>query len=86
MRAYREMEIRGILDTQQGTGTFIAEQKAAAPKEERQRQLAQLAGEFISRAGLLGLTLEELLQALRGMSQESEARKTETKAETRRKS
>ena len=27
MRAYREMEIRGILDTQQGAGTFIAEQK-----------------------------------------------------------
>ncbi len=26
MRAYREMEIRGILDTQQGTGTFVAQQ------------------------------------------------------------
>src|SRR6202789_3573262 len=23
-RAYREMELRGILDTQQGTGTFVA--------------------------------------------------------------
>ena len=52
MRAYREMEIRGILDTQQGTGTFIAEQKGASAKEERERQLAQLAGEFVSRAGL----------------------------------
>src|ERR1700728_1114558 len=51
MRAYREMEIRGILDTQQGAGTFIAEQQAAVPKEERERQLAQLAGEFVSRAG-----------------------------------
>jgi GntR family transcriptional regulator len=86
MRAYREMEIRGILDTQQGAGTFIAEQKTAAPKEERERQLAQLVGEFISRAGLLGLTLEELMQALRGMSREPEARKAETRAETRRKS
>jgi GntR family transcriptional regulator len=86
MRAYREMEIRGILDTQQGAGTFIAEQKTAAPKEERERQLAQLVGEFISRAGLLGLTLEELMQALRGRSREPEARKAETRAETRRKS
>lgn len=82
MRAYREMEIRGILDTQQGAGTFIAEQKAPAPKEERKRQLAQLAGEFVSRAGLLGLTVEELMQALRDMSQERDGRK----AETRRKS
>jgi GntR family transcriptional regulator len=82
MRAYREMEIRGILDTQQGSGTFIAEQRASIPKEERERQLAQLAGEFISRAGLLGLTLEEVIQALRNMLREPEARK----AETRRKS
>jgi len=86
MRAYREMEIRGILDTQQGAGTFIAEQRASIPKEERQRQLAQLVGEFISRAGLLGLTLEELMQALRDMSREPDVRKVETRAETRRKS
>ena len=82
MRAYREMEIRGILDTQQGAGTFIAEQKGPPPKEERERQLAQLAGEFVARAGLLGLTVEELVRALRGMSQEPDGRK----AESRRKS
>jgi GntR family transcriptional regulator len=79
MRAYREMEIRGILDTQQGAGTFIAEQRTAPSKEERERQLAQLAGEFISRAGLLGLTLEELMQALKDMSPGPEGRKTETR-------
>ncbi len=27
LRAYRELEIRGVLDTQQGTGTFIADRK-----------------------------------------------------------
>ncbi len=31
MRAYREMEIRRILDTQQGAGTFVAEPAAEAP-------------------------------------------------------
>ncbi|MGB9030299.1 MAG: GntR family transcriptional regulator [Acidobacteriaceae bacterium] len=82
MRAYREMEIRGILDTQQGAGTFIAEQKGPAPKEERERQLAQLAGEFVSRAGMLGLTVEQLMQALREISPERDSRK----AESRRKS
>ena len=27
VRAYRELEIRGVLETQQGTGTFISQQK-----------------------------------------------------------
>ena len=27
VRAYRELEIRGVLETQQGTGTFISHQK-----------------------------------------------------------
>ena len=75
LRAYREMEIRGILDTQQGAGTFIAEQKSPAPPEERQRQLAQLAGEFIARAGSLGLTLAELLDHLHALEQGTEARR-----------
>lgn len=75
MRAYREMEIRGILDTQQGAGTFIAEQQAPAPKEERERQLAQLAGEFAARAGSLGFTLPELMQSLRDLTQQPEGRR-----------
>lgn len=70
MRAYREMEIRGILDTQQGAGTFVAEQASAAPQEERERQLAQLAGELVSRAGSLGFTLEELIETLRDLQQD----------------
>src|SRR5208282_6285130 len=51
LRAYREMEIRGLLDTQQGTGTFIADKKVEFSKLERERQLQQLVGEFVSRAG-----------------------------------
>ena len=30
VRAYRELEIRGVLETQQGTGTFIAQRKVTA--------------------------------------------------------
>src|SRR5512135_2832050 len=54
MRAYREMEIRGVLETQQGTGTFISHQKVKRDEVERQRQLNQLVTEFISRAGAAG--------------------------------
>jgi GntR family transcriptional regulator len=75
MRAYREMEIRGILDTQQGAGTFIAEQPAPAPKEERERQLVQLTDEFVARGGLLGFTLADLQQRLRAMEEEAGTRR-----------
>jgi GntR family transcriptional regulator len=75
LRAYREMEIRGILDTQQGTGTFIADKQVEPPPEERERQLAQLAGEFVSRAGAAGLTVGELIEALRQLSNEGQPRR-----------
>jgi GntR family transcriptional regulator len=64
IRAYRELEIRGIIDTQQGTGTFISEDNPTPDKAERQRMLAQLAGECAARAGAAGFTLEELIQQL----------------------
>ena len=68
VRAYRELEIRGVLETQQGTGTFISQQKVKHDEVERQRQLAQLVGEFVSRAGAAGFTLEELQEHLHDRS------------------
>jgi GntR family transcriptional regulator len=64
MRAYRELEIRGILETQQGTGTFISRQKPKRPDAERQRQLSQLVSDFLSRAGAAGFSVEELLEQI----------------------
>lgn len=75
MRAYREMEIRGILDTQQGAGTFIAEQKSAAPPEERERQLAQLVEDLMARAGSLGFSLAELMERLQQIERGTETRR-----------
>jgi GntR family transcriptional regulator len=72
-RAYREMEIRGILDTQQGMGTFVAERLldiAAGSDVERKRQLNQLITEFVSRAGAAGFTVHELIEALHDLSPE----------------
>src|SRR5271166_6513922 len=68
VRAYRELEIRGALETQQGTGTFISRQKVKRDDVERQRQLNQLVSEFVSRAGAAGFTIEELLEQLNDRS------------------
>ena len=75
LRAYREMEIRGLLDTQQGTGTFIADKKVEFSKLERERQLQQLIGEFVSRAGSSGFTLKQMIAALQELSPEAESRR-----------
>jgi GntR family transcriptional regulator len=64
VRAYRELEIRGVLETQQGTGTFISQQKVKHDEVERRRQLSQLVSEFVSRAGAAGFTIEELQEQL----------------------
>jgi len=64
VRAYRELEIRGVLDTQQGTGTFISYEPVKQDAVERQRQLNQIVSEFVARAGAAGFTLDELLEQL----------------------
>jgi len=63
-RAYRELEIRGVLDSQQGMGTFVARQKVKRDELERRRQLQQMVGELVARAGAAGFTVAELLEEL----------------------
>jgi|SRR5580700_682412 GntR family transcriptional regulator len=75
LRAYRELELGGALETHQGTGTFISDKKVVKNSAERERQLAQLAGEFAARAGAAGFTLEELLDRMRGLAPDSRQRR-----------
>ena len=65
LRAYRELELGGLLETHQGTGTFVADRKIEKGGAERQRQLAQIAGEMAARAGAAGFTVQELIEELR---------------------
>ena len=75
LRAYRELELGELLETQQGTGTFITQKKPHRDDVERERQLSQLVGEFLARAGAAGFTIEELLQQLRELMQEQAQRR-----------
>jgi GntR family transcriptional regulator len=84
MRAYREMEIRGILDTQQGTGTFVAQQNIDRDAIEHSRGLEQLVEEFAARAGAGGFNLEELMMALRDrVAEGKQGRTLKSKGEKR---
>src|SRR6516165_4724938 len=70
VRAYRELELGGLLETHQGTGTFISEQKmrGAASERERARQLAGIVDDCVARAGAAGFTLEDLIEKLRELA------------------
>jgi GntR family transcriptional regulator len=69
VRAYRELEYDGLIETHQGTGTFISGQKLHRPADERQRQLEQIASDVIARAGAAGFTIRELIDQLRSASE-----------------
>jgi GntR family transcriptional regulator len=70
VRAYRELELGGLLETHQGTGTFISAQKMKRADAERERQLAQIVSDCVSRAGAAGFTVDELIDELRGLASE----------------
>jgi len=68
LRAYRELELGGLLETHQGTGTFISQQKLKRGDAERDRQLSQIVSDFVARAGAAGFTVEDLLKQLHQLS------------------
>jgi len=59
-RAYSELEIRGIVTTQQGTGTFIGDKKVQISEVERERVLAEVTRAFVTHAASYGFTIREL--------------------------
>jgi GntR family transcriptional regulator len=64
-KAYKELEIRGVLNTQQGSGTFVAPVRVERDELERRRQLVQLVDEFLARAAASGLPSEAVIGELR---------------------
>jgi GntR family transcriptional regulator len=65
VRAYRELELGGLLETHQGTGTFISSQKLKGGRAERERQLSRMVEDCVARAGAAGFTVENLIEQLR---------------------
>ena len=75
VRAYKELEIRGLIDTHHGTGTFIADNKVKRTDLEHQRQLNQIVSDFVARAGSAGFTVEELVEQLQALLGDSKKKR-----------
>jgi GntR family transcriptional regulator len=65
IRAYRELEFEGVLDTQQGSGTFVGRHKPKIDQLEKKRMVDQILTDLLARASSYGLTIDDVLEGLR---------------------
>lgn len=63
-KAYKELEIQKILETQQGTGTFINAFDNQISESERKQKLQEIIREFTTIAHSYGFTVGELIDEL----------------------
>jgi len=68
-RAYSELEIRGIVTTQQGTGTFISGKTIELTDEEREDILSTLVRSFLANASSYGFAMDEILSHLNSLKE-----------------
>ncbi|MFA5698962.1 MAG: GntR family transcriptional regulator [Sphaerochaeta sp.] len=73
-RAYSEMEIRELVVTQQGSGTFIGEKQVTIDAIERERILTNLTRVYISKATSYGFTLDELAAYIKELGSDTVSR------------
>ena len=64
-KAYKELEIKNILETQQGTGTFIYKTDEIVPENEREDKLKEICTQFSSVAFSYGFSLDEVVHELK---------------------
>jgi GntR family transcriptional regulator len=61
-RAYNELEIRGIVTTQQGSGTYISDKRIEMSDVEREKVLAEMVRTFVSNASSYGFSIKEIVE------------------------
>jgi GntR family transcriptional regulator len=64
-KAYKELEIQNILETQQGTGTFIGKSEIQIPEGEKKTKLASICNEFMTIAFSYGFTSDDMINELK---------------------
>jgi GntR family transcriptional regulator len=71
-KAYGELEIRGILATQVGSGTFIADKKPVMEDDSLNRKIREVLARFVQEMRDLGVEKRELVKLIESFSKEEE--------------
>jgi GntR family transcriptional regulator len=64
-RAYRELEVDGLVEKRRTNGTFIAEGGSRLAAEERKRILAERIDALVAEANHFGVSVEDLVSLVR---------------------
>jgi GntR family transcriptional regulator len=68
-KAYGELEIRGILATQVGSGTYIADKRPDPEDDGRDRKIREVLGRFMREMQGLGAEKQEILRLVQDYSE-----------------
>jgi GntR family transcriptional regulator len=63
-RAYTELELTGLVETQVGSGTYVGQHEVRRDDVEHRRLLDQLCQQFLSRVSTHGFTIDDVLDTL----------------------
>ena len=63
-KAYKELEIQNILETYQGTGTFINKSVIELPEKEKQKKIQDICQEFMTIAFAYGFSVDDIKNEL----------------------
>jgi GntR family transcriptional regulator len=72
-RAYSELEIRGILTTQVGSGTFISDKKPVMEDDSLNRKIREVTGRFVQEMRDLGVEKRELVKLVESFVKEDKS-------------
>jgi GntR family transcriptional regulator len=64
-KAYKELEIQQILETQQGTGTFINKIEILISDKEKNKKLEDICNEFSTIAFSYGFSVDDIINQLK---------------------
>jgi GntR family transcriptional regulator len=75
-KAYGELEIRGILATQVGCGTFISDKRPAAEDDGLNRKIREVLAKFVQEMNNLGIEKKELVKLVKDFEETDKVKET----------
>jgi GntR family transcriptional regulator len=69
-KAYNELEIRGVLATQVGSGTYISDKKPVMEDDSLNRKIREVIGRFMQEMQGLGIEKRELVKLIEAQIKE----------------
>jgi len=69
-KAYGDLETRGVVTTQVGSGTFVSAMPTDSARDELLRRIDDIAGRFVRDMSALGLDREHMIDIVRDYKEE----------------